>query len=54
MMPEQYHDYAATLSPFKRVGTPEDIADVATFLASDGARWVTGQNLQAGGGVVSS
>lgn len=54
MMPEQYHDYAATLSPFKRVGTPEDIADVVTFLASDGARWVTGQNLQAGGGVVSS
>ena len=54
MMPEQYHDYAASLSPFKRVGTPEDIADVASFLASDAARWVTGQNLQAGGGVVSS
>ena len=25
---------------------------MATFLASDAARWVTGQNLQAGGGVV--
>ena len=54
MMPEQYREYAASLSPFKRVGTPEDVADVATFLASDAARWVTGQNLQAGGGVVSS
>ena len=52
MMPEQYREYAASLSPFKRVGTPEDVADVAAFLASDAARWVTGQNLQAGGGVV--
>jgi len=40
------------LSPFNRVGAPEDVADVATFLASDAARWVTGQNVQAGGGVV--
>jgi 3-oxoacyl-[acyl-carrier protein] reductase len=52
MMPEQYREYAASLSPFKRVGTPEDVADVAAFLASDAARWVTGQNIQAGGGVV--
>jgi 3-oxoacyl-[acyl-carrier protein] reductase len=52
MMPEKYREYAASLSPFNRVGTPEDVADAATFLASDAARWVTGQNLQAGGGVV--
>jgi 3-oxoacyl-[acyl-carrier protein] reductase len=52
MMPEHYREYGASLSPFNRVGTPEDVADVATFLASDEARWVTGQNLQAGGGVV--
>ena len=52
MMPEQYREYAASLSPFKRVGTPEDVAAVATFLASDAVRWVTGQNVQAGGGVV--
>jgi 3-oxoacyl-[acyl-carrier protein] reductase len=52
MLPEQYREYGASLSPFNRVGTPEDVADVATFLASDGARWVTGQNVQAGGGVV--
>ena len=54
MMPEEYREYAASLSPFKRVGTAEDVADVASFLASDAARWVTGQNLQAGGGVVSN
>jgi 3-oxoacyl-[acyl-carrier protein] reductase len=42
----------AGLSPFNRIGTSEEVADVAGFLASDAARWVTGQNLQAGGGVV--
>ena len=52
MLPEQYRAYGASLSPFNRVGAPEDVAYVAAFLASDAARWVTGQNLQAGGGVV--
>jgi 3-oxoacyl-[acyl-carrier protein] reductase len=52
MLPEQYREYGASLSPFNRVGAPEDVADVATFLASDAARWITGQNMQAGGGVV--
>jgi 3-oxoacyl-[acyl-carrier protein] reductase len=33
-----------------RLGKPEDIADVVAFLASDEARWVTGQNLRANGG----
>jgi 3-oxoacyl-[acyl-carrier protein] reductase len=52
MLPEKYRAYGASLSPFNRVGTPDDVADVSAFLASDAARWVTGQNLQAGGGVV--
>ena len=52
MLPEQYREYGANLSPFNRVGTPEDVADVAAFLAADQARWITGQNVQAGGGVV--
>jgi 3-oxoacyl-[acyl-carrier protein] reductase len=42
----------ASLSPFNRIGTAEEVADVALFLASDASRWVTGQNVQAGGGVV--
>ncbi|GAB2611594.1 SDR family oxidoreductase [Streptomyces capparidis] len=38
------------LSPLGRVGEPEDIADIAVFLASHQGRWVTGQNILAGGG----
>ena len=34
-----------------RLGTPEDIADVVAFLLSDEARWVTGQVLDANGGL---
>jgi 3-oxoacyl-[acyl-carrier protein] reductase len=49
---EEARALGASLSPFNRVGTPEEVADVSAFLASDAARWVTGQNVQAGGGVV--
>jgi len=40
----------ARQSVFDRIGQPEDIADVVAFLASDEARWVTGQHLDATGG----
>jgi 3-oxoacyl-[acyl-carrier protein] reductase len=33
------------------VGQPKDIADIAVFLASDDARWLTGEQLLATGGV---
>ena len=36
--------------PLGRIGQPEDIADVVAFLASEQARWVTGQRLFVGGG----
>jgi 3-oxoacyl-[acyl-carrier protein] reductase len=36
--------------PFGRLGTPEEIADVALFLASPHARWITGQTLAVDGG----
>jgi 3-oxoacyl-[acyl-carrier protein] reductase len=39
-------------SPLKRLGTPKDIADVVAFVVSDQGRWLTGQNIHAGGGVV--
>ncbi len=50
MMQERYRDKAAGMSPFNRVGDPGEVADVAVFLASEAARWVTGQNIGAGGG----
>ena len=37
--------------PLRRGGKPEDIADVATFLASDLAAYVTGQVIQVDGGM---
>ena len=37
--------------PLRRGGKPEDIADVATFLASDLASYVTGQVIQVDGGM---
>lgn len=36
--------------PFGRLGTPEEVADVALFLASPLARWVTGQTIIVDGG----
>ena len=44
--------YAQTLKgiPFGRMGTPEEIAEVALFLASHHARWVTGQSIAVDGG----
>lgn len=38
--------------PMGRVGQPEDVADVVVLLASEQARWVTGQLLYVGGGHV--
>lgn len=37
--------------PLGRIGEPDDIAEIVAFLASDAARWVTGQALHAGGGM---
>jgi 3-oxoacyl-[acyl-carrier protein] reductase len=44
--------YARTLAgiPFGRMGTAEEIAEVALFLASAHARWVTGQVVAVDGG----
>lgn len=37
-------------TPLGRIATPDDIAMAATFLASDDARWITGQVIVAAGG----
>jgi 3-oxoacyl-[acyl-carrier protein] reductase len=38
----------------RRLGEPEDIADVVAFLASDEARWLTGLTIAANGGLVTT
>jgi 3-oxoacyl-[acyl-carrier protein] reductase len=37
-------------TPLGRIGKPEDVADVILFLASEQARWLTGQMVYVGGG----
>lgn len=45
-------DKLANMSPMERLGQPEDIANVVSFLASDEGHWVNGQVLRANGGVI--
>ncbi|TWT84605.1 3-oxoacyl-[acyl-carrier-protein] reductase FabG [Planctomycetes bacterium CA13] len=47
---EERKEFFRNLSPFKRLGHPNDIAAVVSFLASADAAWVTGQHIRADGG----
>jgi 3-oxoacyl-[acyl-carrier protein] reductase len=38
-------------SPLGRIGQPDDIAEIAVFLASNDSRWLTGEQLLATGGI---
>jgi NAD(P)-dependent dehydrogenase (short-subunit alcohol dehydrogenase family) len=40
----------AANNPFGRLGRPEDIAETVAFLASDGAAYITGQEIVVSGG----
>ena len=42
----------AKMSPLERIGNPEDIASVVSFLAGPDGGWVNGQVLRANGGLV--
>lgn len=44
-------DMAAAMTPLRRIGRPDDIADVVAFLAGPDGRWLSGQNLRAAGGL---
>jgi NAD(P)-dependent dehydrogenase (short-subunit alcohol dehydrogenase family) len=47
---ENYEGFLSEHLPLRRIGEPDDIADVALFLAGDASRWMTGQTLVVDGG----
>jgi 3-oxoacyl-[acyl-carrier protein] reductase len=50
VMGSDFEHNAVAQTPLARIGQPNDIATVATFLASDDAGWLTGERLVAAGG----
>ncbi|VDC03099.1 unnamed protein product [Peniophora sp. CBMAI 1063] len=50
--PPQVIEMIKNMAPLKRLGEPEDIAPLVSFLASEEARWVNGQNILCNGGFV--
>ena len=42
----------ARLVPMKRAGTPGEVADLAVFLASDRANYISGQIISINGGMI--
>jgi 3-oxoacyl-[acyl-carrier protein] reductase len=52
MVSQLSRDTAPGITPLGRLGRPADIADVVAFLASDDARWITGQIIGVNGGIV--
>ncbi len=47
---ESGRNLAIQMQALKRIGQPSDVADVISFLASDGARWITGASIPVDGG----
>ena len=47
---ETGREVALGMQALKRLGKPEDVADVVAFLASGGARWITGASIAVDGG----
>ena len=50
--PEEFKKILISRTPLGRAAQPQDIADVVAFIASDDARWITGQILAASGGLI--
>ena len=51
---QTWPDKVPPWTALRRLGEPEDIADVVAFLASDEARWLTGLTIAANGGLVTT
>jgi 3-oxoacyl-[acyl-carrier protein] reductase len=50
--PEEFAVFLASQFPFGRLGRPEEVADVVTFLLSARASWITGANVVVDGGQI--
>jgi 3-oxoacyl-[acyl-carrier protein] reductase len=50
--PPEALERTPALTALGRLGEPADIADVVAFLAGPDARWITGQNIRATGGLI--
>ncbi len=48
---DEFEKWAISRTPLGRVGTADDIAKAALFLASDESGWITGEELLVGGGI---
>jgi NAD(P)-dependent dehydrogenase (short-subunit alcohol dehydrogenase family) len=53
-IPPHVRDHLASLVPQKRLGTAEEVAEVAAFLLSEAASYVTGQSWSVDGGVLGT
>jgi 3-oxoacyl-[acyl-carrier protein] reductase len=49
-VPQEEMDVYLATAPMKRMGVPQDVAKAVTFLASDGAGFITGQKISVNGG----
>jgi 2-hydroxycyclohexanecarboxyl-CoA dehydrogenase len=50
-LPEKVRDGLVRAIPFRRLGTPEEVADAVLFFASDYSKFITGQVLSVSGGL---
>lgn len=51
---QSWPDQVPPWTALRRLGEPEDIADIVAFLASDEGRWLTGLTLAANGGLITT
>jgi 3-oxoacyl-[acyl-carrier protein] reductase len=51
LMGSEQEKVMAAATPLRRLGQPDDIAPLVTFLASDDAAWLTGERISASGGL---
>jgi 3-oxoacyl-[acyl-carrier protein] reductase len=50
-IPEETLQNIISSSPMKRLGRPEEVASVVSFLCSDASSYITGENIIVSGGI---